>query len=362
MLETIRAFAAERLEELGEVDELRRRHAGYYRDLAHQQDERIRAGEPEEIPVAVLEREIHNLRAAVELGLEAGEVELVRAITVTLTMYWKLRGLYAEARLWLDRALALSDIEDDTRRRLLSSLGFIAYVRGDLAVAKAASERAASLAAELGGATDRLDLLREQGWAAIREGDLGTADMLFRERLDLALEVDNGVAISSCRLNLATIARLQGKYQLADELLSDNLAFTRSRGQVTCETVTLASRAELVARHLGRPEDSGEDALRASELALGLNDTPTLVYGLDLVALSVAAGGDAHAALLILAATEAARGEMGVAPDEDEEAIRSAARDLAGGGRASDDGGAVDLEAAVDLARTSVVIADPVAS
>ena len=156
-------------------------------------------------------------------------------------------------------------------------------------------------------------------------------------------------------------ANMQGRYQFADELLSDNLVFTRSRGQVTCETVTLASRAELVARHLGRPEDCGEDALRASELALGLNDTPTLVYGLDLVALSAAARGDARTALSILGATEAARGEMGVGPDEDEEAIRSAARDLAVGDRALDDGRAVDLADAVELARMSVVIAGSVA-
>jgi hypothetical protein len=105
------------------------------------------------------------------------------------------------------------------------------------------------VAAELGGATDRLDLLREQGWAAIRAGDLDTAETLFLERFDLAVAVDNGVAISSCRLNLATIANLAGRHDGAEELLAGNLSFTRSRGQVTCETVTLASRAELVARH-----------------------------------------------------------------------------------------------------------------
>jgi len=283
-------------------------------------------------------------------------VELVRAITVALTMYWRLRGLYTEGRAWLERALELTDVEDDTRRRLLSALGTIAYVQGDLVAAKAASDRAASLAAELGGATSRLDLLREQGWAAMREGDLDAADSLFSERFALAVEVDNGVAISSCRLNRASIASLAGRHDAAEELLAENLPFTRSRGQVTCETVTLASRAELVARHRARPEDVAEEALRASELALGLNDSPTLAYCLDLYAYSIAARGDAENAVLILAATEAARDAMEVGPDEDELAIRTSALELVGAGVASSEawaaGRALDLAAAVELART----------
>jgi tetratricopeptide (TPR) repeat protein len=358
MLETIRAFAAERLEELGHGDELRRKHAHYFCELAREQDDRLRAGEPEEGPVAVLEREIHNLRAAVDFAIRDGDVELVRTITVALPMYWRFRGLFTEARAWLDRALELSEVEDDTRRRLLSALGTVAYAQGDLVVAKAASDRAASLAAELGGATDRLDLLREQGWAAIRDGDLESAEALFRERFDLAVAVDNGVAISSCRLNLATIANLGGRHDAAEELLAENLPFTRSRGQVTCETVTLASRAELVARHRRHPCEVGVEALRAAELALGLNDTPMLGYCLDLVAYSLAAKGDSQSATLILAATEAGREAMGVVPDEDEEAIRAPAVELLGAdivaGATWAEGRALTLAEAVDVASISL--------
>jgi predicted ATPase len=357
LLETLRAFAAERLEERGEGEERRGRHAEHFRDLAVRQDDELRAGVPEEGPVAILERDIHNLRAAVDHGLETGDAELVRAITVALTMYWSLRGLYAEGRAWLERALELTDVEDDTRRRLLRALATVAYVQGDLVAAKAASDRAASLAAELGGATRRLDLLAEQGWAAMSDGDLEAADRLFSERFTLAVEVDNGVAISSCRLNRAAIANLAGHYDAADKLLAENLPFTRSRGQVTCETWTLASQAEVLARYRGRPEEVGDDASRASELALGLNDTPALVYCLDLFAYSAAARGDVERAALILAATEAARESMGAAFDEDELAIRTPALDVVGVDVVSGDtwanGRALALEDAVELARSS---------
>jgi predicted ATPase len=150
MLETIRDFAAERLEQSNEADALRRRHAVHFREFAEHLDAVLRAGEPEEGPVSALEVEINNLRAAVDLGLQVGDVELVREITAALPMYWVTRGLYSEARSWLDRAIALDDNEDDTRRRLLSALGTIAYGQGDHAVAVAASDEAASLAMQPG--------------------------------------------------------------------------------------------------------------------------------------------------------------------------------------------------------------------
>ena len=200
MLESVRGFAAEQLTLAGETPALRARHAGYFRALANRMDAALRAGEPEEGPVAVLAADIGNLRAAAESGLDAGDTQLVREITVALEMYWLVRGLYTEARSRLDRALALDDAQDRTRQRLLSALGTIAYVQGDHLVAVAASDEAASLAMQLGGETERFEALRARATAAIRRGDLEAAGALYRDALDVACAVDNGVGTSSCRL------------------------------------------------------------------------------------------------------------------------------------------------------------------
>jgi predicted ATPase len=366
LLETIREYAAERLAELGELDELRGAHARHFEELARRLEAELRAGEPEEGPVAVLEAEIDNLRAAAGHGLETGDVDLVRAITVALSMYWIVRGRYPEGRAWLERALGLTDAEDDTRRRLLSALGTIAYAQGDHKAAVAASDGAAALAAELGDATHRLDLLREQALAALRRGDLEAAERRFRERLELAAAVDNGVAVSSCRLNLASIANQAERYDVADALLAENLPFVRSKGQARCEAHTLSALAESVARYRERPQDCLADARLAATRALQIGDNPLAVFCLDLVAAAAAARGDIRRAATILAATEAARKAMGVAADEDEEAIRAPALALVGGSGADAEaawaeGRALGLEAAVELA-TSVepAVAAPV--
>ncbi len=70
MLETIREYAVECLDASSCSAEARDRHARYFRDVAAQQDAELRAGQPEEGPVSALEREIANLRVAVDHGLE----------------------------------------------------------------------------------------------------------------------------------------------------------------------------------------------------------------------------------------------------------------------------------------------------
>jgi predicted ATPase len=354
MLETIREFAIERVEEADEAFELRRRHARYFRKLAERLDAALRAGEPEEGPVAALEADINNLRAAVAFGLETDDAESVREITASLPMYWIVRGLYTEGRTWLERGLALDDAEDDTRRRLLSALGTIAYAQGDHLAAVAASDEAASVATRLGGATERLDLLREQALAALRKNDLESAEALFRERLAVAIAVDNGVGTSACRLNLASIANKTQRHDRAEALLAENLPFVRSKGQTRCEANTLAQIAETTV-YRDRAQDCADEALLGATRALQIRDNPLTAYCLDLFAASAAARGDVRRAATLLAATEAAREGMEVDPDEDEEAVRTRTLELIGGDKgvveaAWAEGRALDLASALDVA------------
>jgi predicted ATPase len=354
MLETIREYALERLVRSSDSTELRARHLVHYRGLAERQASALRAGEPEEGPISALEAEMSNLRAALEFAQDA-DVESAREIAAALPAYWAVRGLYAEGRATLERVLVLDDREDDTRRQLLSALGTIAYAQGDHAAAVAASDEAAALAASLGGATERLDLLREQALAALRRNDLEAAESFFRERLDVAVAVDNGVGTSACRLNLAYIANKSRRHERAEELLAENLPFVRSKGQARCEAHTLAGMAETMV-YRDRPEDCAAEALLAATRALQVQDKPLAVSCLDLFAASAAARGDTFRASAILAATEAAREGMGVEPDPDEAVVRARALGLIGSEDALDrsawvHGRGLDVAAALELAR-----------
>jgi hypothetical protein len=71
MLETIREFALERLEQAGDLDDARRRHAEYYAGVAERADEQLRGSGPAHLAALDrLEAEHDNLRAALAWSLQ----------------------------------------------------------------------------------------------------------------------------------------------------------------------------------------------------------------------------------------------------------------------------------------------------
>ena len=103
MLETIRAFVAERLAARPDVAEIGRRHADYYRALAEQADRPLRgAGQSEWLER--LEAEAGNLAAAVRWYLAHDPGPLPHLFRV-LWLFWFLRDHLGEARV-LGRAAA----------------------------------------------------------------------------------------------------------------------------------------------------------------------------------------------------------------------------------------------------------------
>lgn len=355
-LETIREFASERLGEAGETDELRGRHAAWCRARAEDADRWLRAGEPEEVAIDALETDIDNLREAVAFGLESGDVQLVREVTATLLLYWIDRGLFGEARSWLDRALALDDVRDVTRRRLLSALGTIAYLQGDHLTAVEASDEAGELAMRLAGVTERFERLDAMADAALAKEDVPAAEALLKQALEAATESDNGVGMSASRLGLARLAMEDGRFERAADLLEENLSFVRDRGQTRCEGFTLAglSRLELYREQW---RDANEHACGGARRATQISASGLLIVSLQRFARGAVELGDGRRAVLVLGAIEAARAAMGMEASQEAVAFRAETLERARHDlddreleTALSDGGSYDLEAAYRLA------------
>ncbi|MPZ29044.1 MAG: AfsR/SARP family transcriptional regulator [Micromonosporaceae bacterium] len=96
MLETIRAYAAERLVEAGEADRLRRAHAAYFLDLAETADPYLRTAD-QLTWLSRLDDERENLHAALRRAVAAGDHDTGLRLVAALAMYWWLRGLRGEA-------------------------------------------------------------------------------------------------------------------------------------------------------------------------------------------------------------------------------------------------------------------------
>jgi predicted ATPase/DNA-binding SARP family transcriptional activator len=96
MLDTVRAFAAERLAEAGETERLRRAHASYLLDLAWTADPHLRRAEQREW-LARLDAERDNFHAALRGSVAARDLDTALELVAGLSSYWWLRGVRSEA-------------------------------------------------------------------------------------------------------------------------------------------------------------------------------------------------------------------------------------------------------------------------
>ncbi|MGW3322660.1 BTAD domain-containing putative transcriptional regulator [Streptomyces virginiae] len=106
MLETIRAYGLERLEEAGEREPLRRAHAGYFTDLAKAADPYLRRAEQLEW-LGRLTAEHDNLAAALRGAIAAGDARAAVRLVAAAGWYWWLGGHKADGAELAARALAL---------------------------------------------------------------------------------------------------------------------------------------------------------------------------------------------------------------------------------------------------------------
>ncbi|MFI6271406.1 BTAD domain-containing putative transcriptional regulator [Micromonospora zamorensis] len=96
MLETVRAFCAERLAEAGEADQLRRAHIAYFLEFAWTASDHLRRAEQLHW-LRRLDAERDNLHAALRRATAAGDAPGAAGLVAALSFYWWLRGMRGEA-------------------------------------------------------------------------------------------------------------------------------------------------------------------------------------------------------------------------------------------------------------------------
>ncbi len=107
-LETIRAYAHERLAASADAPVIARRHAAYYLAQAEAAAPAV-AGPEHGQWVTRLERDHHNLRAALHWSFAAHETEVSLRLVTALARFWHDHGYLSEGYRWWDRAVSLPD-------------------------------------------------------------------------------------------------------------------------------------------------------------------------------------------------------------------------------------------------------------
>ena len=309
LLETIREYAAELLEESGEADELSRRRAAYFLDLAETVAPELHGGRQVEL-LDRLDHELPNLRAVLEWSTTASDVE-DRGLRLATSLYewWFKRGHLQEGRRWLAEFVDAPGAGGAPRARALACLAVLATMNGDWPEAERRGEEALRLSDELDqpnlGAWSRLAL----GRTLIAAGDHERARALFREAEALGMREEDSETVAVARFNLGYDSLSGGDYEQArrwfqaalDGLLANTESYWVAR--------TLAALGS-VALHQGRTEDAIEFLRRSLDVSSRIGDRDNMAWGIELLGVAYVHDRGTTAARL-LGAADALRDELG---------------------------------------------------
>jgi hypothetical protein len=257
MLETVRAFATERLVELGEADIARQRHARWFVSLAHEANRNL---DGPDLPVwrDRLRIDLDNLRAAFGWLMGAATGEELGGFTASMERFWDVASSPSEGRRWIERALTSPNLEPVWKARLAMADARLATVQGrgtegdalasaavrtfeDIGVAddlcralvtrsnarlmvgdfegvRHDATRAIELARTVGDRRSEAAAVGNRALAALRDGDLVTAEADIERAVDLFRSIGHRRSAVMGVGNLVAIVSERGDYERARQL------------------------------------------------------------------------------------------------------------------------------------------------
>jgi predicted ATPase len=307
MLETIKEYAGEKLEESGEAEALRRRHADFFVELAGQAGEGLRSAAHQSW-LRRLDLEEDDVRSALDWLLGRGEADSVARAGWALAPYWQLRERVAEGREWMRGATSSGNLSPAGRGHAQSVAGLLAFLQGDyeaaLAAASAALETCRSLDDEHGVALAQFPL----GMVRSISGDAPTGLAMLEESHSLFERVGDewGASLTMVALGWAANGAAEER---PVELFEEAVARARRLGY-EAETLALGALGRRRAMR-GETDEAKRQLGEALRRVAALKARLGIAVYLEMIAALAAENGEQRLAALLSGAAEAGFAAMG---------------------------------------------------
>lgn len=310
MLQTIREFALECLGEVGEREDLRRRHALYFLGLARKAEQNMFV-EGMEWPDR-LEVEHDNLRAALRWAKETGNAAVGLELATCMWRFWQVRSHLAEGRRQLSELLDMEEAREhpDLRAPALNAIGGLAYWQNDFEATRRYYQEAHDAYSSLDDPAGLAESLHNLGFLSLLEHRPDEALKTHRRSLALYEELgdESGVAYSKWANGLAQL-------QCRDLDEARRMALEAKETFDRLENWFGQSLANFILHQVERMKGNHEGALRMMIASLDLpgnaGDISSMLSLIELLADSYIAVGEAQLGLQLAAGAEKARNEYG---------------------------------------------------
>ena len=301
MLEPVRQYAREKLEESSEARVASRRHAAFFLDLAVQAYPELRGPHQAEW-LDRLERENGNLRSAMSWALSAGETETAARLGWALSVFWWLRGYQREGRRWME-VLLEHDVPANLRAIALMVVGTMDYTQGDYETSEGHLEESLELAKRVGDKVRAAHAVYILGLLALHGQEAEAARSRLEEALSLYLEIGDDQMVSSVRSHLGVLLLIQGDLDRATAMMEEGLGLARKLG----DRLGINNALYLLAQVAQAEGDHGLAGHRFEEgvkLSGEIDDRANLGYFLEGLAVVAGVQGKVERSALLFGAAD----------------------------------------------------------
>jgi predicted ATPase/class 3 adenylate cyclase/DNA-binding CsgD family transcriptional regulator len=230
MLETVRAYARQKLSDAAEAALVRNQHLDYHMRLAESAEPDL-FGAGLERWLEPLTTELDNFRGALGWAVDAGSVDEARRLASALWLFFEARGHWREGRRHLESALAGEGASALPRAKALIAVGHIGTIATDWVATRRFAEEALAIGREVGDERTvgrALDLI---GWALISL-EPGAAMPVLEESIAITRPLGDGWFLADALYGAGFLATLGGWLEAAPPLLEDALAVSRAAGNL----------------------------------------------------------------------------------------------------------------------------------
>ncbi|MFE0174716.1 BTAD domain-containing putative transcriptional regulator [Streptomyces sp. NPDC059002] len=279
LLESVAAYAMERLDEMEDLSGVRERHLRYYLDFAERAEPHLREG-AQRTWLRRLDAEGANLRAALAAG--RGTAEGVR-LGAALAWWWLLRGRLTEARRELSALLDRGELSflrnaftlltggsvdvggSDAADRGARNLWLCAYAlfgSGSPTPSEELNTQALARAEATGDRWSTAAALALRAMHALMRGDLDTIERDGLRGAELFRELGDGWGELQTVTPLAVLAEIRGDYEGAARRQNEGLRIARELGLAAEVSARLSGlgRLALLTRDYARGRELHEQA------------------------------------------------------------------------------------------------------